>query len=104
MSFILSSMENYWEKQVIGMENYIEDMDMTETVETGAPTDAPIVVTAETMATRLAELQKNHANITQELEKLEAHKLQGAQTLLVLSGAIQVLEELSGQAPTTVPE
>jgi len=93
-------MENYWEKQVIGMENYIEDMDMTETVETGAP----IVVTAETMATRLAELQKNHANITQELEKLEAHKLQGAQTLLVLSGAIQVLEELSGQAPTTVPE
>ena len=93
-------MENYWEKQVIGMENYIEDMDMTETVET----DAPIVVTAETMAVRLAELQKNHANITQELEKLEAHKLQGAQTLLVLSGAIQVLEELSGQAPTTVPE
>ena len=88
-------MKNYWEKQLLG-----EDMDMTETVET----DAPIVVTAETMAVRLAELQKNHANITQELEKLEAHKLQGAQTLLVLSGAIQVLEELSGQAPTTVPE
>jgi len=95
MSFILSSMKNYWEKQLLG-----EDMDMTETVET----DAPIVVTAETMAVRLAELQKNHANITKELEKLEAHKLQGAQTLLVLSGAIQVLEELSGQAPTTVPE
>jgi len=88
-------MKNYWEKQLLG-----EDMDMTETVET----DAPIVVTAETMAVRLAELQKNHANITKELEKLEAHKLQGAQTLLVLSGAIQVLEELSGQAPTTVPE
>ena len=103
MSFILSSMENYWEKQVIGMENYIEDMDMTETVETGAPTDAPIVVTAETMATRLAELQKNHANITQELEKLEVHRQKGSQTLLVLSGAIQMLQELSG-LPTTTPE
>jgi hypothetical protein len=93
------------EKHVFGMENYKRDMDMAETVEAveTVKTDAPKEVTPETMAARLEELQKNHANITQELEKLEVHRQKGSQTLLVLSGAIQMLQELSG-LPTTTPE
>ena len=33
------------------------------------------------------------------MEKMETHRQQGAQTLLVLSGAIQVLEELTTGRP-----
>ena len=67
----------------------MEDM-MTDTL-TELPT-----ITIASLALRLAELRQNHTDITQELEKLEAHRQQGASTLLLLSGAIQVLVELMG--------
>lgn len=63
---------------------------MTDTL-TELPT-----ITIASLALRLAELRQNHTDITQELEKLEAHRQQGASTLLLLSGAIQVLVELMG--------
>jgi hypothetical protein len=65
----------------------MEDM-MTDTL-TEQPT-----ITIAALSLRLAELRQNHTDITQELEKLEAHRQQGASTLLLLSGAIQVLDEL----------
>lgn len=61
---------------------------MTDTL-TEQPT-----ITIAALSLRLAELRQNHTDITQELEKLEAHRQQGASTLLLLSGAIQVLDEL----------
>jgi hypothetical protein len=67
----------------------MEDM-MTDTL-TEQPT-----ITIAALSLRLAELRQNHTDITQELEKLEAHRQQGASTLLLLSGAIQVLVELMG--------
>ena len=67
---------------------------MTESVDTDTPADTPIA--RATLTKRLAELQRDHEKMTQEMEKLETHKQQGVQTLLVLSGAIQVLEELTG--------
>ena len=67
---------------------------MTKSVDTDTPADTTIA--RATLSKRLAELQKDHERMTQELEKLETHKQQGTQTLLVLSGAIQVLEELTG--------
>ena len=63
---------------------------MTDTL-TELPT-----ITIASLALRLAELRQNHKDITQELEKLEAHRQQGASTLLLLSGAIEVLDELVG--------
>ena len=63
---------------------------MTDTL-TEQPT-----ITIAALSLRLAELRQNHTDITQELEKLEAHRQQGASTLLLLSGAIQVLVELMG--------
>jgi hypothetical protein len=71
----------------------MEDI-MTESVDTDTPADTPIA--RATLTKRLEELQKDHERMTQEMEKLETHKQQGVQTLLVLSGAIQVLEELTG--------
>ncbi len=53
------------------------------------------------LVTRLAELRKNHENITQEMEKLETHRQQGASSLLMLSGAIQILDELLGRPVVT---
>ena len=67
---------------------------MTKSVDTDTPVDTAIP--NATLTKRLEELQKDHERMTQEMEKLEAHRQQGAQTLLVLSGAIQVLEELTG--------
>ena len=67
---------------------------MTKSVDTDTPVDTAI--TSATLTKRLEELQKDHERMTQEMEKLETHKQQGVQTLLVLSGAIQVLEELTG--------
>ena len=67
---------------------------MTKSVDTDKPADTTIA--RATLTKRLEELQKDHERMTQEMEKLETHKQQGTQTLLVLSGAIQVLEELTG--------
>ncbi len=67
---------------------------MTKSVDTDTPVDTAIP--NATLTKRLEELQKDHERMTQEMEKLETHRQQGAQTLLVLSGAIQVLEELTG--------
>ena len=73
---------------------------MTKSVDTDTPVDTTI--TSATLTKRLAELQKDHEKMTQEMEKLETHRQQGVQTLLVLSGAIQVLEELTaGRATVT---
>ena len=71
---------------------------MTESVDTDTPADTAI--TSATLTKRLEELQKDHEKMTQEMEKMETHRQQGAQTLLVLSGAIQVLEELTTGRPT----
>ena len=74
---------------------------MTKSVDTDTSVDTPIE--RATLTKRLAELQKDHERMTHEIEKMEAHTQQGAQTLLVLSGAIQVLEELT-TGSTTVTE
>lgn len=71
---------------------------MTESIDTDTPVDTTIA--SATLTKRLEELQKDHERMTQEMEKLETHKQQGVQTLLVLSGAIQVLEELTGGRAT----
>ena len=71
---------------------------MTKSVDTDTPADTTIA--NDTLTKRLAELQKDHERMTQEMEKMETHRQQGAQTLLVLSGAIQVLEELTTGRPT----
>ena len=73
---------------------------MTKSIDTDTQVDTTIA--RATLTKRLEELQKDHERMTQELEKLETHKQQGTQTLLVLSGAIQVLEELTaGRATVT---
>ena len=74
---------------------------MTKSVDTDTSVDTPIE--RATLTKRLAELQKDHERMTHEIEKMETHRQQGAQTLLVLSGAIQVLEELT-TGSTTVTE
>ena len=71
---------------------------MTKSVDTDTPVDTTIA--SATLTKRLAELQKDHEKMTHEMEKLEIHRQQGAQSLLVLSGAIQVLEELTGGRAT----
>ena len=71
---------------------------MTKSIDTDTPVDTTIA--RATLTKRLEELQKDHERMTQEMEKLETHRQQGAQTLLVLSGAIQVLEELTGVRAT----
>jgi hypothetical protein len=71
---------------------------MTKSVDTDTPVDTAIP--NATLTKRLAELQKDHEKMTHEMEKLETHRQQGAQTLLVLSGAIQMLEELTGGRAT----
>ena len=71
---------------------------MTKSVDTDTPVDTPIE--RATLTKRLAELQKDHERMTHEIEKMEAHRQQGAQTLLVLSGAIQILEELTAGRDT----
>jgi len=75
----------------------MEDI-MTKSVDTDTPVDTTIA--SATLSKRLAELQKDHEKMTHEMEKLETHRQQGAQTLLVLSGAIQMLEELTGGRAT----
>ena len=76
---------------------------MTKTGDTNTTADtAPRMIARSTLTKRLTELQKDHEKMTQEMEKMEPHRQQGAQTLLVLSGAIQVLEELTaGRPPVT---
>ena len=71
---------------------------MTKSIDTDTQVDTTIA--RATLTKRLEELQKDHERMTQESEKLETHRQQGAQTLLVLSGAIQVLEELTGGRAT----
>ena len=71
---------------------------MTKSIDTDTPVDTTIA--RATLTKRLEELQKDHERMTQEMEKMETHRQQGAQTLLVLSGAIQVLEELTTGRPT----
>ena len=71
----------------------MSDTKIAESVDT----DTTITITPETLAARLEELKKNHATITDEMTKLETHKQKGMQTLLMLTGAMQMLEELSGQ-------
>jgi hypothetical protein len=96
------------------------EVTMTETLDTKTKTKTPTnehnarrewddpcaetPVTKENLSRRLEELRKNHETITQEMEKLEAHRQQGASTLLMLTGAIQMLEELSGTASSTAAE
>ena len=78
----------------------MEDI-MTKSVDTNTPADAtPRMIARATLTKRLTELQKDHEKMTEEMEKMETHRQQGAQTLLVLSGAIQVLEELTTGRPT----
>ena len=73
---------------------------MTKAVDTNTPADTPPRMLARsTLTKRLTELQNDHEKMTQEMEKLETHKQQGTQTLLLLSGAIQVLEELTTGRP-----
>ena len=76
---------------------------MTKAVDTNTPADTkPRMIARSTLTKRLTELQKDHEKMSQEMEKMETHRQQGAQTLLVLSGAIQVLEELTtGRPPVT---
>ena len=77
---------------------------MTKSVDTDTPVATlPRMIARTTLTKRLAELQKDHERMTHEIEKMETHRQQGAQTLLVLSGAIQVLEELT-TGSTTVTE
>ena len=74
---------------------------MTKSVDTTTPADStPRMIARATLTKRLTELQKDHEKMTEEMEKMETHRQQGAQTLLVLSGAIQVLEELTTGRPT----
>ena len=70
---------------------------MTKSVDTDTPVEP---IERATLTKRLAELQKDHERMTEEIEKMEAHKQQGTQTLLVLSGAIQMLEELMNAGAT----
>ena len=73
---------------------------MTKSVDTNTPADTtPRMIARSTLTKRLTELQNDHEKMTQEMEKLETHKQQGTQTLLLLSGAIQVLEELTTGRP-----
>ena len=73
---------------------------MTKAVDTNTPADTtPRMIARSTLTKRLTELQNDHEKMTQEMEKLETHKQQGTQTLLLLSGAIQVLEELTTGRP-----
>ena len=73
---------------------------MTKSVDTNTPADTtPRMIARSTLTKRLTELQNAHEKMTQEMEKLETHKQQGTQTLLLLSGAIQVLEELTTGRP-----
>ena len=76
---------------------------MTKAVDTNTPADTtPRMIARATLTKRLTELQKDHEKLSEEMEKMETHRQQGAQTLLVLSGAIQVLEELTtGRPPVT---
>ena len=77
---------------------------MTKTGDTNTTADtAPRMIARSTLTKRLTELQKDYEKMTQEMEKMETHRREGAQTLLVLSGAIQVLEELTttGRPPVT---
>ena len=77
---------------------------MTKAVDTNTPVDTtPRMIARSTLTKRLTELQKDHEKLSEEMEKMETHRQQGAQTLLVLSGAIQVLEELTttGRPPVT---
>ena len=76
---------------------------MTKAVDTNTSADTtPRMIARSTLTKRLTELQKDHEKMSQEMEKMETHRQQGAQTLLVLSGAIQVLEELTtGRPPVT---
>ena len=93
-------MESYWEREdERRVKNYMEDI-MTKSVDTDTPVAVDTAIPSATLTKRLAELQKDHERMTQEMEKLETHRQQGAQTLLVLSGAIQVLEELTGGRAT----
>ena len=69
---------------------------MTKPVDTDT---TPRMIAKATLTKRLSELQKDHEKMSQEMEKMETHRQQGAQTLLVLSGAIQVLEELTAGRP-----
>jgi len=52
---------------------------------------------------RLAELEKNHEGLAQEMKQLETHRQQGESSLLMLSGAIQILNELLGHPTITAP-
>ena len=76
---------------------------MTKAVDTNTSADTtPRMIARSTLTKRLTELQKDHEKLSEEMEKMETHRQQGAQTLLVLSGAIQVLEELTtGRPPVT---
>ncbi len=75
---------------------------MTKPVDTDTADTTPRMIARATLTKRLSELQKDHEKMSQEMEKMETHRQQGAQTLLVLSGAIQVLEELTtGHPPVT---
>ena len=73
---------------------------MTKSVDTNTPADTtPRMIARSTLTKRLTELQKDHEKMTEEMEKMETHRQQGEQSLLVLSGAIQVLEELTTGRP-----
>jgi flagellar biosynthesis chaperone FliJ len=54
----------------------------------------------ERLAIRLGELRREYAAGEQQLAALEARKAELAQTLLRISGAIQVLEETLTDSPT----
>ena len=53
--------------------------------------------------TRLAELQREYEVGQRRLQELVAQEVAIRETLLRISGAIQVLEELTGQSPAAEP-
>lgn len=56
------------------------------------------MIDTETVRARVAELKQNYEHIERELQKLETARQQGNASLHVVSGGIQVLEELLARA------
>jgi len=52
------------------------------------------MIDTETVRARIVELKQSYAHLEEELQKLETARQQGNASLLVVSGGIQVLEEL----------
>jgi len=67
---------------------------------TGPREETPMT---EQALTRLAELQREYEIGQRRLQELVAQEVAIRETLFRISGAIQVLEELTGQSPAAEP-